>query len=181
MGKFLVGVMAVSSLTLLIFSGTTGKTLYAQDSSNKLNMLEIVISNLMARVEALERRVSALEKNTSAGASKAPKKEAPIKEPSKSALTNGFEDIGNGFFVRNVRFNPFGANVLFTGEIANRSEKNYRFAKFTLEIYDDRDLLVKKEEFTVPDLPKDSVRPFEHMLVGVETGLINRYVIKTIE
>ena len=53
MGKFLVGVMAVSSLTLLIFSGTTGKTLCAQDSSNKLNMLEIVISNLMARIEAL--------------------------------------------------------------------------------------------------------------------------------
>ena len=181
MGKFLVGVMAVSSLTLLIFSGTTGKTLYAQDSSNKLNMLEIVISNLMARVEALERRVSALEKNTSAGASKAPKKEAPIKEPPKSALTNGFEDIGSEFFVRNVRFSPFGANVLFTGEIANRSEKNYRFAKFTLEIYDDRDLLVKKEEFTVPDLPKDSVKSFEAMLIGVEAGIINRYVIKTIE
>src|SRR3990172_7051850 len=159
MKNFLVGVMAVSSLALLIFSGTTGNTLCAQDSSNKLNMLEIVISNLIARVEALEKRVSALEKNTSAGASKAQKKEASIKEPPKSALTN----------------------VLFTGEIANRSEKNYRFAKFNLEIYDDRDLLVKKEEFTVPDLPKDSVRPFEHMLVGVEAGLINRYMIKAVE
>ena len=74
MKNFLVGVMAVSSLTLLIFSGTPGNTLWAQDSSNKLNMLEIVISNLIARVEALEKRVSALEKNTSAGASKAQKK-----------------------------------------------------------------------------------------------------------
>ena len=181
MKKFLFGVLAMSSLTLLIFSGTTGYALYAQDASNKLSMLEIVISNLMARVEALEKRVSTLEKNTSAGASKAPKKEASIKEPPKSALTNGFEDIGNGFFVRNARFNPFGTNVLFTGDIANRSEKNYRFAKFTLEIYDDRDLLVKKEEFTVPDLPKDSVKSFEAMLIGVETGLINRYVIKAIE
>ncbi len=181
MKKFLFGVSAMSSLALLIFSGTTGYTLYAQDASNKLNMLEIVISNLMARVEALEKRVSALEKNTSAGASKAPKKEASIKESPKSSLTNGFEDIGNGFFVRNARFNPFGTNVLFTGDIANRSEKNYRFAKFTLEIYDDRDLLVKKEEFTVPDLPKDSVKSFEAMLIGVETGLINRYVIKAIE
>ena len=74
MKKFLVGLMVVSSLALLLFSGTTGNTLYAQDSSNKLNMLEIVISNLIARVEALEKRVSALEKNTSAGASKASKK-----------------------------------------------------------------------------------------------------------
>lgn len=181
MKKFLVGVIAVSSMALLLFPGTPGNTLYAQDASNKLNMLEIVISNLIARVEALEKRVSALEKNSSVGVAKAPKKEASIKEPPKSSFTNGFEDIGSGFFVRNVRFSPFGTNVLFTGEIANRSDKNYRFAKFTLEIYDDRDLLVKKEEFTVPDLPKESVKSFESMLVGVETGLIDRYVIKAVE
>lgn len=181
MKKFLVGVIAVSSMALLLFPGTPGNTLYAQDASNKLNMLEIVISNLIARVEALEKRVSALEKNSSVGVSKGPKKEASIKEPPKSSFTNGFEDIGSGFFVRNVRFSPFGTNVLFTGEIANRSDKNYRFAKFTLEIYDDRDLLVKKEEFTIPDLPKESVKSFEAMLIGIETGLINRYVIKAVE
>src|SRR3989339_149989 len=181
MKKFLVGVIAVSSMALLLFPGTPGNTLYAQDASNKLNMLEIVISNLIARVEALEKRVSALEKSSSVGVSKAPKKEASIKEPPKSSFTNGFEDIGSGVFVRNVRFSPFGTNVLLTGEMANRSDKNYRFAKFTLEIYDDRDLLVKKEEFTVPDLPKESVKSFEAMLIGVETGLINRYVIKPVE
>ncbi|HHT9135930.1 MAG TPA: FxLYD domain-containing protein [Candidatus Wunengus sp. YC60] len=181
MKKFLVSLIAVNGLALLIFSAAPGNTLCAQDASNKVNMLEIVISNLIARVEALEKRVSALEKNSSAGVAKAPKKEALIKEPPKSSLANGFEDIGNGFFVRNVRFNPFGTNVLFTGEIANRSEKNYRFAKFTLEIYDDRDSLVKKEEFTIPDLPKENVKSFEAMLIGVETGLINRYVIKAVE
>jgi len=41
--------------------------------------------------------------------------------------------------------------------------------------------LVKKEEFTVPDLPKESVKSFESMLIGVETGLIDRYVIKAVE
>jgi hypothetical protein len=155
-----------------------GNTVCAQDVSDKLNMLEIVISNLIARVEALEKRVNALEKNLSAGISKAPRKEVPGKEISKSPLTDGFEDIGSGFFVRNVRFNPFGDNVLFTGEIANRSEKNYRFAKFKLEIYDDRDLLVKREEFTLPDIPKDSIKSFEAMLVGVDAALIRRYVIR---
>ena len=77
----------------------------------------------------------------------------------------GLKILGMGF-CKECAFNPFGTNVLFTGDIANRSEKNYRFAKFTLEIYDDRDLLVKKEEFTVPDLPKDSVKSFEAMLIG---------------
>lgn len=179
MKKIFGGVIAVLAL---VFAETHGNVLCAQDASNKLNMLEIVISNLITRVEALEKRVNALEKAPPGGSvSKMPKKEAVVRETAKSAVTDGFEDIGGGFCVRNVRFNPFGANVLFAGEIANKSEKNYRFAKFTLEIYDDRDLLVKKEEFTVPDLPKDSARPFEHMLIGVETGLINRYVIKATE
>lgn len=155
-----------------------GKALIAQDVSNKLDMMEIVISNLIARVEALEKRVNALEKNLSSGSAKAPKKEIAGKEPARHFLTDGFEDIGKGFFVRNVRFNPFGDNVLVIGEIANRSEKNYRFAKFKLEIYDDRDLLVKKEEFTIPDSPKDSVKPFEIMIIGVDAGLIQRYVIR---
>ena len=174
MRKFCVGFLAVMIFPIIIL----GDTVCAQDLSDKLNMLEIVISNLIARVEALEKRVNALEKNLSAGILKAPKKEVPGKESLKPSMTDGFEDIGSGFFVRNVRFNPFGDNVLFTGEIANRSEKNYRFAKFKLEIYDDRDLLVKKEEFTIPDIPKDNIKSFEAMLVGVEAGLINRYVIR---
>jgi len=173
MRKFFLG-MAVPGMLFIL-----GNRASAQDVSDKLNMLEIVISNLIARVEALEKRVNVLEKNLSMGVSKVPKKEISGKESLKSSVADGLEDIGNGFFARNVRFNPFGDNVLFTGEIANRSEKNYRFAKFTLEIYDDRDLLVKKEEFTIPDIPKDSTKSFEAMLVGVEAGLISRYVIRT--
>ena len=168
-------------LSLQVVPIMCGSTLYGQDLSNKINMLEIVISNLITRVESLEKRISALEKNSSGTISKPQKKDVPSKDSSKSPLTNGFEDIGNEFFVKNVRFNPFGTNILLTGEMANRSEINYRFAKFKIEIYDDRDLLVKKEEFIIPDLPKASVKSFEAMLVGIETGLINRYVIKPID
>lgn len=156
--------------------------LYAQDALSKLNMMEIVISNLVSRVESLEKRVNELEKgrglSPAGSAPKVARKEPPTKESSTPAITNGFEDIGNGFFARNVRFSPFGTNVLCIGEIANRTEKNYRFAKFTLEIYDDRDLPVKKEEISIPDLPKESVKPFEVMIIGVEASLIYRYVIK---
>lgn len=178
MKKFLIG------LSVLLFPITFENSVHGQDLSDKINMLEIVISNLVTRVEALEKRISALEKNISSGTLKVPKKGIPGDETSKSSqpsLKDGFEDVGDGFFVRNVRFNPFGTNVLFTGEMANRSEKNYRFAKFKLEIYDDRDLLVKQEEFTIPDIPKDSIKPFEAMLVGVETGLIHRYKINMVK
>lgn len=171
--KFLVCLVVVIIPMILAES-----SLFAQDVSNKLNMLEIVISNLIARVEALEKRVNTLEKNLSAGVSKAPKREMPAKETAGPSFAGGFEDIGNGFFLKNVRFNPFGDNVLFAGEIANRSEKNYRFAKFKIEIYDDRNLLVKTEEFTIPDSPKDSVKPFEAMLFGVDADLVSRYVIR---
>jgi len=94
---------------------------------------------------------------------------------------SGFEDIGRGFFTKNVRFNQFGNNVLFTGEMANKSDKNYRFAKFKLEIYDDKDLLIKEEEFTIPDIPKDTTRNFEAMLLGIGISLIHRYVIKGVD
>ncbi len=175
MRKFLVG------LVILIISAIPENTLHAQDLPNKLNMLEIVISNLIARVDALEKRVGALEKNLSAGMPKTQKREVTGKDSAKSFLAGGLEDIGKGFFARNVHFTPFGDNVLFTGEIVNRSEKNYRFAKFKIEIYDDNGLLVKKEEFTIPDIPCDSIRSFEAMLVGIEAGLVNKYVIVAIE
>lgn len=174
MRKFLI------CLSVLLFSTAFENSVHSQDLADKLSMLEIVISNLVTRVEVLEKRINALEKNISSGALKVPKRGIPGNEtmkPSQPSLRDGFEDIGDGFFVRNVRFNPFGSNVLFTGEMANRSEKNYRFAKFNLEIYDDRDLLVKKEEFTIPDIPKDSIKPFESMIIGVESSLIQRYKI----
>lgn len=177
MRKLCVAFLAVVAFPVIILCDAV----CAQDVPDKLNMLEIVISNLIARVEALEKRVNALEKNLTAGVSKMPKKEISGRGPSKPSVAEGFEDIGNGFFVRNVRFNPFGDNVLFTGEMANRSGKNYRFAKFVLEIYDDRDLPVKKEEFTIPDLPKESVKSFEAMLAGMETGIIYRYVIHMVD
>ena len=150
MKKFFAALSIAIILTALTFPKIFGNIIYAQDSSNKLDMLEIVISNLIARIESLEKRVNALEKNLSTGVPKATKKEVSSKESTKlPSLTNGFEDIGKGFSVGNVRFNPFGTNVLFTGEMANRTEKNYRFAKFKLEIYDDRDLILKEEEFNI--------------------------------
>lgn len=154
-------------------------TLYAEDTSNKLNMMEIVISNLISRIESLEKRVNSLEKKSSPDTLKA--KKDTTKEPSRHGLSNEFEGIGSGFFVRNIRFQQFGPNVLLTGEVINKSDKNYRFIKFILEIYDDRKLLVKKEEFTIPDLPKDSTKSFETMLPGIESSLIDNYIIKVSE
>ena len=95
MQTFFVGL----SLPVVIMFGST---LYGQDLSNKINMLEIVISNLVTRVEALEKRINTLEKNSSGVVSKPQKKDVPIKDSSKSSPTNGFEDIGNGFFVKNI-------------------------------------------------------------------------------
>ena len=166
----------------LLLSTTLGSTSNAQDLSDKLSMQEIVIYNLVTRVEALEKRINALEKNLSGGVSKSIKKEGTVgAPPPRHSLPGGFEDIGKGFCVRNTRFGPFGSNMLFTGEIANKSEKNYRFAKFFIEIYDDRDFLIKKEEFTLPDIPKETTKPFEVMVVGMEANIIYRYVIKASE
>ena len=67
--KFFVGLVVVIVPMIL-----AEVRYFAQDLSNKLNMLEIVISNLIARVEALEKRVNALERNLSGGVSSAKKR-----------------------------------------------------------------------------------------------------------
>lgn len=166
------------SMAILILPLIFGDKSSAQDVASKLSMLEIVISNLVSRVEALEKRVSELEGKRPAELSEKPKKTAPVEKAFVPPVGTGFEEVGKGFFVRNVRFNPFGSNVLLTGEMANKTNKNYRFAKFTLELYDGRDMLYKTVDFTIPDLPKGSTKRFESMLAGVEASLISRYVIK---
>ncbi|MCF6158174.1 MAG: hypothetical protein E3K32_06325 [wastewater metagenome] len=172
--SFISFIIFILPITLLI----NKHILFAQDTSDKIHMLEIVISNLISRVEALEKRVNELEKKPLPGITK----DTFISEDiSKYPHMEGFEEIGNGLFAGNIRFEKFGSNVLFTGKIANKSQKNYRFIKFILEMYDDRNVLVKKEVFTIPDLPKNSTKPFETMLVGIEASLINRYVIKVAE
>jgi hypothetical protein len=169
-------------LALFTLSLVFSNALYAQDAADKLNMLEIVVSNLVTRIEALEKRLNALEKTMSTDTSKKIlKKDSYHKDAPLPSSMGGHEDIGDGFFVKNVRFVPFGVNVLFTGEITNKSEKNFRFAKFSLEVYDDRDLLVKKEEFTIPDMPKNSAKTFETMLLEVDINSINRYIIKAVK
>ncbi|MDR4506656.1 MAG: hypothetical protein MRJ65_00225 [Candidatus Brocadiaceae bacterium] len=176
--KCIVGIIII----LFVFGVFGRNTVSAQDLSGKITLLEIVISNLVSRVEALEKRLNALEKGAPvAGNLAPPKKLIPKKEYTSPPSGSGYEDIGKGFFVKNVRFTSFGTNVLFTGEIANRSEKNAHFAKFILEIYDNNNLLYKKEEFTMPDIPKGSVKSFESMLIGIDANAIERYAIKAVE
>lgn len=171
----------ISFITFVIISSNT---LFAQDVSNKVQLLEIVISNLVSRIESLEKRVNVLEKQLTgtAGVSEAPKKKMDAKVHREDFVAApvmvGYEDLGDGFFARNVRFSPFGENVLLTGEITNKSGKNYRFAKFKLSIYDDRGIFLKEEEFSIPDIPNEGTESFESMIVGLPSAFISKYEIR---
>jgi len=60
MKKFFAALSIAIILTALTFPKIFGNIIYAQDSSNKLDMLEIVISNLIARIESLEKQLKNL-------------------------------------------------------------------------------------------------------------------------
>jgi len=170
-------------LTVVVFFIIHNSVLFGQDLSNKLQMLEIVISNLVSRVDALEKRIGRLEKKLSHSdsVSEVPKKKEQKDIKSQTLVNKGYEDIGDGFFVRNVNFSPFSNNVLCTGEVYNKSGKNYRFAKFRLTIYDGQGMIIKKQEFTIPDIPKDSSSTFKIMIVGINSSSINRYELKLVK
>ncbi|MBM4053626.1 MAG: hypothetical protein FJ264_02910 [Planctomycetes bacterium] len=181
-----ISIFITSTLFFLI---VTGKA-FAQDVSNKLQLLEIVISNLVSRVESLENRINVLEKYLTGTGGGTPSDVIPKKKMdaeihrediAKPLVMEGYDDIGDGFFVKNVRFSPFGENVLFTGEITNKSGKNYRFAKFKVKIYDDRGAFFKEEEFAIPDIPKESTRSFESMITGLQSAFISKYEIRLVK
>ncbi|MFQ5956387.1 MAG: FxLYD domain-containing protein [Candidatus Brocadiales bacterium] len=96
----------------------------------------------------------------------------------KTPEEEGFEKIGEGFYVRNVLFKPFGSSSRVTGELKNLSSIDYRYAIFNIMVYDLDNVLVSDHDFTVKGLKKDTVKPFKLTITGANPGNISRYAIR---
>lgn len=96
----------------------------------------------------------------------------------KTPEDEGYENIGDGFYVRDVKFKPFGSSAKVSGEIKNLSDTDYRIAIFNIMVYDLDNVLVSDRDFTVKGLSKDTVKTFKETLTGTNPGDISRYVIR---
>jgi peptidoglycan hydrolase CwlO-like protein len=143
-------------------------------------------------VEELEKQVRRLEatgpvvahKTAAAG----PPEEAP-KTPAPLAVTlrreerlptpedEGYEAIGDGFYVRNVELHHFGSSSRITGEMRNLSGDTRGITAFTIRIYNAADTVLFTQDFSVKSFEKDEIRKFSEIISGYSPIDIARYEI----
>jgi len=88
----------------------------------------------------------------------------------------GFENIGSGFFIRNVSFDSFGSSSTVTGEIKNNSKKDYHLATFVMKIYSNYGMIINFD-FSVRRFKSGDIKPFKEIITGARPVDIDRYEI----
>lgn len=88
----------------------------------------------------------------------------------------GFENIGSGFFIRNVSFDSFGSSSTVTGEIKNNSKKDYHLATFVMKIYSNYGMITNFD-FSIRRFKSGDIKPFEEIITGARPVDIDRYEI----
>jgi uncharacterized coiled-coil protein SlyX len=86
-------------------------------------------------------------------------------------------DIGEGFFLKNIKFEAFGSSSQISGEIVNKSDRDHGIADFKVQAYDKEHIPLGTQGFSVYGLRKGISKPFEEIIVGVIPKEIGKYSI----
>lgn len=159
--------------------------------ADRLTILDDFLANSekqMKTLDVIAKRVANLESNagitppeelyTEEEAVEVAEAAAAEEARPKTPEEEGFEKIGEGFYVRNVRFKPFGSSSKVSGEIKNLSDNDYRYAIFNITVYNLDNVLVSDHDFTLKGLKRGIVKRFNLTLTGAEPGNISRYAIR---
>lgn len=147
-----------------------------------ISRLSDIINNLEKRGDDMEKAlISGLP--SLSGASGTSTAETPVSEGEKKfsiadvLKAQGFQETGGGFFVRDVKFKSFGSSVEVSGEVMNDSEENYNVADFRIFVYDDKDTLLRSQDFSVKGINKGNVKPFKEIISGVKVSEAVKYAV----
>ena len=98
-------------------------------------------------------------------------------EPQAHVEKTGLIDIGEGFFVKNIKFKPFGSSSQISGEIMNKSDRDHGMIDFKTLAYDKENIPLGDQGFSLYGFSKGMTKPFEEIIVGVISKEINKYSI----
>lgn len=98
--------------------------------------------------------------------SEAPEDSAAAKESVPSPADEGFKEMEDGFFIRNVALFPFGSSSQIKGEIKNFSDRDRSIATFTIKVYNASDVLLFTQDFSIKTFKKGEVRGFSEIISG---------------
>lgn len=162
-----------------------------------LQEYEKVFSYLAQRIESLEKHtgITATVKTAEGEGEEKPKttpegaehkegaevsetvKEGAPTTPQKTPEDEGFQDIGHGFYIKNVRFEPFGSSTTLIGEMKNYTNKDYSIAEFAVKVYSPEDSLIGSDDFSIKGFKNGEVKTFKQIITGVGPKKIFSYSI----
>ena len=98
-------------------------------------------------------------------------------EPQAHGEKTDLINIGEGFFVKNIKFEPFGSSSQISGEIVNQSDRDHGMTDFKVQAYDKENVPLGDQGFSVYGFNKGTTKPFEEIIVGVLSKEISKYAI----
>ncbi len=90
----------------------------------------------------------------------------------------GFKEIGDGFYMRNVNLTLFGSSSQIKGEIKNMSDRDRSIAMFVVRVYNAADTVLFTQDFSIKTFKKGEVRTFNEIISGYTPIEIARYQIE---
>ncbi len=102
---------------------------------------------------------------------------AETKERIPTPEEEGFKEMEDGFYLRNVNLFPFGSSSQIKGEIKNAADRDRSIATFTIRIYNASDMLLFSQDFSIKTFKQGEIRTFKEIVSGYTPLDIARYEI----
>ena len=102
---------------------------------------------------------------------------AIAKERIPTPEEEGFKEMEDGFYIRNVNIFPFGSSSQIKGDIKNFSDRDRSIAAFTIKVYNASDMLLFTQDFSIKTFRKGDIRVFSEIISGYRPLDIARYEI----
>ncbi len=87
----------------------------------------------------------------------------------------GYWEIGDGFYAKDVLLMPFGSSVELSGVILSSSGTDYSVAEFKIILYDNQGQLLREQEFSLIGFIGGEAKHFTEIIPGVEIDEIAKY------
>lgn len=102
---------------------------------------------------------------------------AVVKEHIPTPEEEGFKEIGDGFYLRNVNLFPFGSSSQIKGEIKNFSDRDRSIVAFVVRVYNTADVLLFTQDFSIKTFKQGEIRSFDEIISGYTPVEIARYEV----
>lgn len=170
--------MPIIALYLFLLLGSLGANDSQARIMEKIIALEETLHELMAKIDSLDKRVTALEKGLPVS------REVPRAAEPKKGITKDKKrviGIGQGFYVHSLDYKGIVENTVFTGELENSGSRDYQFVLINVEVYDEKGNVLGNNVLNITDMPAGSTKPFKITIYGVNVRDVASYNVKFVK